>query len=163
MKKSIIVVVFLSFCLPALSLTLPGKNPAPKATEIFIPIGNKGDLISIYELSQIKPKELQKLTGKKMNLMDRMSFKVAQKKLRNNIARDGSIKDRKFQKYFKRANDGRTGFHLGGFALGFFVGLIGVIIAYIIEDDKKRNRVKWAWLGLAAGVVLSLIIFAAIL
>ena len=47
-----------------------------------------------------------------------------------------------------------SGFHLGGFALGFLIGPIGVLIAYLIDDDKKRNRVKWAWIGLIAWVVI---------
>jgi hypothetical protein len=42
--------------------------------------------------------------------------------------------------------------------LGFLLGLIGVLIAYLIKDDKKRNRVKWAWLGLLAWVVIWLIV-----
>ena len=53
--------------------------------------------------------------------------------------------------------------HLGGFALGFFIGLIGVLIAYIIEDDYKRNRVKWAWIGWGVFVVFYVALLVIIL
>ena len=50
-------------------------------------------------------------------------------------------------------------FNLGGFALGFLLGLIGVLIAYLINDDKKSDRVKWAWIGLAAWIVILILVF----
>lgn len=49
---------------------------------------------------------------------------------------------------------GETGFHAGGFFLGLLLGVIGVIIAYLINDEKKHNRVKWAWIGWGVWVVL---------
>jgi multisubunit Na+/H+ antiporter MnhE subunit len=54
-------------------------------------------------------------------------------------------------KALKSAN-GKTGFHPGGFALGFPFGLIVALIAYLIRDDKKRNGRKWAWIGLVVYV-----------
>jgi len=39
--------------------------------------------------------------------------------------------------FLKRAGDGSLAFYIGGFALGFLLGLIGVLIAYLINDDKK--------------------------
>jgi hypothetical protein len=89
---------------------------------------------------------LQTLTERKMNFTERISFRIAQKKLRKNIAADGTIEKKKLEKFFLKRS-GETGFHVGGFALGFFLGLIGVLIAYLINDDYKRNRVKWAWIG----------------
>ena len=58
--------------------------------------------------------------------------------------------------------DGRSGFNPGGFALGFFAGLIGVLIAYLIKDDHKKNRTKWAWLGLGIAVVLTALAYAVV-
>jgi len=134
--------------------------PKTKANEVFIPIGNTGKKISLMELSTISMDNLQTLTGRKMNFAERVSFKITQKKLRKSIASDGTIENKKLEKLIQK-RDGDTGFHLGGFALGFLLGLIGVLIAYLIHDEHKRNRVKWAWLGLLAWIVLWLIIVAA--
>lgn len=156
MKKSLFLLAILAFSFQSFAVTTPGKSKAPKATEVFLPIGKNGELVSLYDLSQMKTRELQRVTGQKMGFFKRIGFKMAQNKLRNSINADGSFSQARAKKYYKRMIDGSTGFHLGGFALGFFLGLIGVIIAYVIKDSKKRNRVKWAWIGLAIWLVLYL-------
>ncbi|HEX6334065.1 MAG TPA: hypothetical protein VFZ78_07545 [Flavisolibacter sp.] len=130
-------------------------NPIKKASEIFLPIGNTGKLISLQDLSDIGVKEYEALSGQKMKAIEKIGFKLAQRDLRKSIASDGTIKDRKLAKRLAPGD----GFHLGGFALGFFLGLIGVLIAYVISDDNKSARVKWSWIGLGAAIVLYLLIF----
>ena len=137
----------------------PVKPAPPKASEILIPVA-PGKVISLQELADMKMSDFQQLRGKKMKFFDRLGFKLAQRKLRNSIAADGTVKSKKLQKLTRR--DGATGFHLGGFALGFFVGLIGVLIAYLINDDYKSNRVKWAWIGFGIGVLLYILLIVAI-
>src|SRR5437773_9639338 len=100
--------------------------PKLNAKDVLISIGKSGYKISVLELSTISAKDLQKLTGRKMNFIDRVSFKIAQHKLRNSINQDGTFNKKSVARFFK---DCETGFHLGGFALGFFVGLIGILIA----------------------------------
>lgn len=138
----------------------PGKEKV-YASEIFIPIGKSGAKISLLELSTINRAELEKITGNKMNGMEKKAFRGAQKKLQKGINGEGVITNKKLNKYF--AIDGDTGFHLGGFALGLFAGLIGVLIAYLINDDKKSNRTKWAWIGLGVGVLLTVVLVFTIL
>ena len=94
-------------------------------------------------LSTIDVKDFENLSGRHLKFFDRLGFKLAQKKLRNSINADGTIDNKKLNKFLNQG-DHSTGFHLGGFALGFLVGLIGVLIAYLINDDNKQNRVKWA-------------------
>ncbi|HEV8284858.1 MAG TPA: hypothetical protein VGQ09_11150 [Chitinophagaceae bacterium] len=77
-----------------------------------------------------------------MSLVEKISFKIAQRKLRKSINADGTIESKKLVIFFQK-KVGRYGFHLGGFALGFLLGLIGVLIAYLIIDDYKPNRVRW--------------------
>lgn len=133
-----------------------------KASEVYIPIGNTGQKISLQELSTIRMKDLQTLMGKKISFAEKVSFTVAQRKIRNSISYDGTIENSKLKRLFQKRG-GETGFHLGGFALGFFIGLIGVLIAYLINDDYKHNRVKWAWIGFGIGVAISLIISLALM
>ena len=140
----------------AVSVTVPPK----KASEVFIPIGNTGKQISLLDLSEIKVKEFETISGRDMKLADKAMFKMAQKELRKNISHDGTLNSKKLNKFFTQKADGTSGFHLGGFALGFLLGLIGVLIAYLLNDEKKSNRVKWAWIGL--GVVVVIYILAAL-
>lgn len=159
--------LFMSFCAVVVLISASAFSGKPvgkgdlKASEILMPVGNKGQTISLLELSTISRGDLESLTGKKMNFTQKLAFKGAQKKLRNSINNDGYVTDKKVKKFFKA--DGGSGFHLGGFALGFFLGLIGVIVAYVLNDDLKSQRVKWAWIGLGAAIVLSLIVIVAIL
>ena len=112
------------------------------------------------ELSSITVKDFEKLTGKHLNFIDRIGFKAGQKKLRKSISADGTINNKRLMKFVNGDGDHSTGFHLGGFALGFFLGLIGVVIAYVAfgDDDVKRNRVKWSWIGAATFFVLWLVL-----
>ena len=120
----------------------------------MVPIGN-GLKISLLDLSQISIKDVQELRGAKMKFADRLAFKAAQKKLRININPDGTF-DNKILKKLKKA-EGSSGFNLGGFALGFLLGLIGVLIAYLIKGDQRQSRIKWAWIGFLVWVALVLI------
>jgi hypothetical protein len=163
MKKILFLFVALTTvasCFAVGNLVVPPVEKKPKvlASEVFIPIGKDGKKISLLELSELNVKELENLTGQKMKLVDKAGFKIAQKKLRNSINADGSFDNRKLDKLAAKAIDS-SGFHIGGFALGFLLGIIGVLIAYLIDDDKKATRVKWSWIGFATLLVI-LLIFA---
>lgn len=165
MKKIVLFFAALAVITSSFATITPlsSKVPVIRADQMFFPVGKTGKTISLLELSRISVKDFQALTGRKMNFFDKMSFKVAQKKVRDNIDRDGTFNNKKIQKALtSRHKDGESGFHLGGFALGFLLGLIGVLVAYLINDDYKRNRVKWAWIGVAASIVLSLILILAV-
>jgi hypothetical protein len=136
------------------------SKPPLKASEIFLPVGKTGKIISLFELSTIKIKDFETLTGKKMKFFDKLTFKGAQKQLRNNINNDGSFNSKKIEKLMKKSRGDGEGFQAGGFFLGFLLGLIGVLIAYLINDDQKRNRTKWAWIGFGAWIAILLILIA---
>ena len=50
--------------------------------------------------------------------------------------------------------DVQTEFNIGGFLLGFLLGLIGVGLAYIFSDDPHFRRSAWYGLGTWAIIVL---------
>lgn len=157
MKRFLFLSAALFILTASFASTEVAVKPAVKASEIFIPIGNTGQKISLLDLSRMTTKDVQQFTGKKMKFADRMMFKAAQRQLKKNINPDGTIDNKRIAKNLKKAADGSSGFHIGGFALGFLLGLIGVLIAYLIKDDYKSNRVKWAWIGWAIWVVIVLI------
>jgi hypothetical protein len=162
MKKIIFLLLFISMQLAALA-TLPPLISSPKASDVLLPIGFTGQKISLQELADINLKDFEKLSGQKMNLFGRLSFKMAQRELKQSISEDGTINNKKLQKLALKMYEGDTGFHVGGFFLGFLVGLIGVLIAYLINDDKKRNRVKWSWIGFGAWVLLYVLVILPLL
>jgi succinate dehydrogenase/fumarate reductase cytochrome b subunit len=123
---------------------------------IMIPMGDGNPFISLYTLATISVDQMESRTGKKMKWVEKMAFKSAQRKLKRSIAEDGTISSKKLRKHAAMI-DGETGFHIGGFALGFLIGLIGVLIAYLIRDEKKSNRTKWAWIGFGTWVVIALL------
>ena len=129
-----------------------------KASEAMIPVGSTGKLISMQELSTISVKDFEQMAGKKMGSVDKAMFKAAQKKLRHSIDKNGNIKNKKIERLYKKHSDATSGFNIGGFALGFFLFLIGVLIAYLIHTDNDANFRKWAWIGAAVGLVFWLLL-----
>lgn len=96
-----------------------------------------------------------------MNFFNKVTFKIGQRNLKNSISEDGTITNKKLSKAF--SNSG-YGFNAGWFVIGLLGGLIGVLLAYVIngEEDLKKNRQKWAWIGFAAWVVIYVILLASI-
>ena len=73
------------------TIVLPKKSPAPNANQILLPVGKNGAKVSLMDLSAMRVKDYEALTGKKMNLTHKLAFKILQKKLRNNIDAKGNI------------------------------------------------------------------------
>ena len=141
MKK--IVVLLAAILIRACVFAATGP---PNANEIFIPIADNGQQISLLALSQISIRHFELVTGKKMGIGGKIFFKITQNKLRHLINDDGTINVNRSD-IITEAFRADTGAALGGFALGFWGSIIGVLIAYSIEDNKKRKRVTWAWVG----------------
>lgn len=157
MKKIILFLTAITFLVSTFAAT-GFSNYSKNANNIFLPIGNDAQ-ISLADLSKIKVKDYETISGQHLNFFQRITFKAAQKQLRKSIAADGTINSKKLMKAL--SNDGITsGFNIGWFALGFFLGLIGVLLSYIINGDQdvKKNRQKWAWIGLAAWIVIFILL-----
>jgi hypothetical protein len=161
--KKFIALIFTTTILNAGIAVTPAVDGAKpiNATHVMIPIGKTGNKISLAEFSKLKPQEYEKLANVKLNFFDRMKYNRAMKKLRNSIAEDGTVKNKKMAENIRSAgSDDFTGdFHLGGAALGALLGPIGVLIAYLINDDNKSTRIKWAWIGLIVWLLFAILIF----
>ena len=70
MKKFIVSALLVVLCVTGYSSTTPNSGPKTtppiKSSEVYIPVGKTGQLISLLDLSQISLKDFQKLTGKKI-------------------------------------------------------------------------------------------------
>lgn len=160
-KFLVLAMAFFAFiAVNAFSVVDP-SNKAPLASEIMVPINKSGKLISLAELATISPKKFAEYTGKKMTLAEKVALKISQRQLRSSINADGTVNSAKLKKFSKKAGGG--GLHGGGFALGFFLGLIGVLLAYVVFDDEnKQRRIKGSWIGLIAAVVFYLVLVLAV-
>lgn len=155
MKKLLVLLAVYTFCTASFAST--GFSTVPKnANRMYIPLGNN-TRITLMDLSEMKVKDYEKLSGKHLNFFQKLAFKAEQKKLRNSISEDGTITNNKLANAFSA--DGSLGFNIGWFALGLLLGLIGVLLSYIIngDPDVKRNRHKWAWIGWGVWVVILII------
>ena len=158
MKKTFILFLLFAVVSAAYSSTnsipLSSTNPSIKATEVYVPIGKNGQLISLMDLSQISVKDFENLSGKKMKMMEKVNFKMKQRELKKNINYDGSSSKKRVEKYFNKAALAGGAFSLSGLALGLFLSLIGVLIAYLITTGDKKGRITWAWIGAAISLIL---------
>lgn len=151
MKKILFYCIALLISIPSIAVSIDGNVP-PRASEIFIQLEG-GQRINMQQLADISVSDLEKLTNRKMKLSEKMSFRLGQKKLRDNINPDGSMKNKKIATTLAAGSGEGRGFHVGGFVLGLLLGLIGVLIAYLINDDNKYRRRTWAWVGVAVYVL----------
>ncbi|HWJ92862.1 MAG TPA: hypothetical protein VNR87_17225 [Flavisolibacter sp.] len=108
MKKvftSLLAVAFAitSFASGASSVPPAEKPTHLKASQMIIPIGKNGAVISLEDLSTIKVKDLESLTGNKMKLVEKVGFKLVQKQLRNSINTDGTVNAKKLSSLLPKA------------------------------------------------------------
>jgi hypothetical protein len=157
MKK---LTLLLAVCFSLFAFSLNAKVVVPANNGDITNDAYKQKVEMLKKISAMSVKEFETFSGKKMNFVDRTFFKMGQKKLKKSIDANGNVTNKKLDKYLKKGSaDGSSGFHLGGFALGFLLGLIGILIAYVaFSDDNKQNRVKWSWIGLAAAIALWLVL-----
>ena len=98
------------------------------------------------QFSQMSAADYEKMTGKKLNGVERLSLKLTQQRMKHQLKG-------------RAAGEGLfANFNIGGFLLGFLLGLIGVLLAYIFSKDSDLRR--WSWLGLGIAVVFYIIILA---
>jgi len=149
--------LLIGFSAYALSIT----DPSPvRASDIIFQFNHTGRQVSMDELSRMSIKEFEDANGRRFSLLEKLSFKITRNYLRSNIHPDGTISSRQLKKWTEQI-DGKKGFHLGGFILGL-TGLIGIILVYALEDEKRKNRIKWAWIGFGTGLLIAIIYISSI-
>lgn len=154
MRKTLFVFVMAGFVLPGTYAILPAKHvtKSPTAAELQIPLYGSDKKISIADFLKLTPKGYKELTGKKLTIKDRLGLTLTKRQIKKCVDKDGTVNIEKLKKV------DTTGFNIGGFALGLFLSIIGVLIAYLISKGEQPDLVKWAWYGAAVGLILYLLI-----
>jgi hypothetical protein len=126
-------------------MVVPGSVPV---TEPVDPALNAG---LIQQFLKLTPQKYYELTGKKMKLSQKISLKLAQWKIKRMLKKGKTVD--LVAMTTKKGID-TSDFSIAGFLLGFFLSLIGVLIAYLIDDEAI---IKWAWLGAGLSALLWLV------
>jgi hypothetical protein len=109
--------------------------------------------LTVEQVLGLTPESYTELTGKKMSFKDRVGLNLAQHSIKKEYKKKGAVD---LKDYF--ADDDSVKFNIGGFALGFFLGLIGVALAHIFSSSKSFRRSSWYGLGAAIIVVLIVVL-----
>jgi hypothetical protein len=101
----------------------------------------------------LTPAKVAEMTGQKMTLNQKINLKLAQRQVKKDLKKG---RDVNMIQMAQRAGDGS--FNWGAAALGFFLGLIGVLIVYLAFKNDKEAARKAGWIGFAVGLALTLIL-----
>jgi hypothetical protein len=108
----------------------------------------------VQQFLSLTPKKYQELTGRKMSLPQKISLKLAQMKVKKMLKQGKKVDLLAMSKKGVNTSD----FNIAGFLLGFFLSLLGVLIAYLLDNEAI---IKWAWIG--AGISLLIWLLAVLL
>jgi hypothetical protein len=115
----------------------------PKAYDVFFTLPGTSISLSLADYTKLKPSDFRVLTGKKLTLKETISFKITQRQINKTIKKDGTVDllafHKKSSKPFK--------WHWGGFFLGLLLPIVGLLLAALIKDDKKKDRANSAAIG----------------
>jgi len=138
-----ILLLLMMFALPSVSAVNSHLKKVP-AGDAFSVLSN----LSAEEFLDLSAKDLQKMTGKKLRLRDKMGLKLAQRNVKKLLKEKASAINvaEEFQKE-------RGGFNILGFLLGLVLGPIGILLAWIFVDDGLRSSLIGFLCFLALGTL----------
>lgn len=106
-----------------------------------------GQLLTPDDILQYKPRQLAKKHGVKLKFKQRVALSVVRGKLKRAQRKGADINTA-----FDEAGASGSSFHLGGFILGFFLGLLGWLLAILIWPNMGAGRS--ALLGFAIWLIV---------
>lgn len=114
--------------------------------------------ISAKQFLTLTPKDYQKLTGKKLNFLEKIQFKMVQRKVKKMVKKGEVVTMADVQKKFEEMGT----MNILGFLLGLILGPVGVIIALILKEtgDVDPSVLRWSlygcliWLAIVFLVIL---------
>lgn len=133
----------------SLTVIAPSAIPAIKEPDPL-------SLITAKQFLDLTPQKFQELTGKKMNVFQKVQLKIAQHKVKKMLKKGEVVTMADVQKKMKDMGS----MNVLGFLLGLILGPVGVIIALILKEtgDVGPDVVRWSLYGLLIWLAVVLII-----
>lgn len=155
-----IKILSFSLILAVLMISLSSSIPVSKEETVLEKKVSNDNISMLSTMTNkqfltLSPQTYYKLTGIKMSFKERMALRIAQKNIRSEI-KSKSIEENATINYEMAVGNGESSFRIGGFILGFLLGLIGVGLAYIFSNDK--DFIRSTWKGLGGWVILLLVL-----
>ena len=126
------------------------SNPVTETKPIDKPIDPAMNALLVQQFLKLTPEKYYQMTGKRMKLSQKVSLKLAQWKIKRMLKKGKTVDLMAMRQKGIDTSD----FNIAGFLLGFFLSLIGVLIAYLLDDEAI---IKWAWLGAGLSAILWLL------
>ena len=119
---------------PSIPVTIKEPNPNALST------------ISAKQFLELTPQKYREMTGKKLNLVQKVELKVLQHKVKKMVKKGEVVSMADVQKKFYEMGE----MDLLGFLLGLILGPIGVIIVLILKEtgDVGPDTLRWSLYGL---------------
>ena len=147
LRVSIMALALVIFNLSSSAVTLPSTEPGPPKSESTVAAPFAG--MSVDDFLSLTPKKYKELTGEKLSITQKISLKLAQKKIKKALKNNEKIDSETMANAVDTSD-----FNIGGFVLGLLLSVIGVLIAYLIGDTSV---IKWAWIGFGVFLVIFLL------
>lgn len=130
MKKLLTLLLLLSIGVSSFAASASKPESVSSADMIF-PVGETAQQLSLRELSNMKLKEFEAVSGMDLSLKEKIAFKIAQKKLKNAINANETLDAAQLQKVItgKMAAGGKS--QVIALILCLVVGGIGVHRFYL--------------------------------
>lgn len=137
----IFLTAFASSTFPLSSITEPASNSSlPKKDQIRI--------AQMRQFISMTPEEYGKLSGHKLNFLEKFTFKISQNRMK------------KMLKRYDYGDGPNTLSKISWLIKGLLLGPIALILGYIFLKDDDRELIKWIWFGFAG---FSIIVVALLL
>ncbi|MBN8837655.1 MAG: hypothetical protein J0I09_10365 [Sphingobacteriia bacterium] len=154
MRKTIFILPFLLFilltpvCFGAVpSLPMERTHKVDSAQNMRAQ-ADKQRLNQLKVFTGLTLDQYQKITGRKMGLLERISFKMTQRKAK------------KMLNHYAYGDDITVFQKISWFFKGLLFGPLALLFGYLFLKDDERELIKWIWFG-TIGFAALLILFLA--
>ena len=136
----------------AIGTANPKAKLPPNTTTVNGWILDSQENMPLEQFLNFTPKKFKEERGKKLSLKDKLALKFIQKNLSHTVKNGTNL-----PVSFDLAQEARK-FKIGGFLLGFFLGILGLLISLFFKDKDTRRSVLYGFgVQLILGIILILL------